>query len=82
MIRKMRLSASLGRAAQKMFSLSILTCWHHESTRHPSVGGYWQSDAYKKDAPYVKEMPLIISSAKRTVQGMDEATRMEEEILH
>jgi hypothetical protein len=73
---KVNLADSLGTAGQKLFSLSLLTCWHLEPARYPSMGRYWDLEDYKSSKPYIKEMPLFMEYGKSAVKNAIDASNL------
>ena len=71
-----KLAAQVAKTGQKLFSLSLLTCWHLEPARYPPVGRYWNLRAYNASAPLVKLMPTLIKHTEVAVDSAVEASKM------
>ena len=76
-MQQMKFAGNLGKASQKLFSLSLLTTWHHETARYPPIGkrDYWDPTVYKRGIRYVDGMPNLIKASKDALEGAIEACR-------
>lgn len=75
-VRQMKFALSLGKTGQKLFSLSLLTAWHHQTAGYPPVGkDYWKADAYRKGVPFVREMPRFTKYAKDAAESAVETCK-------
>lgn len=75
-LERVGLADSLGMTGRKLFSLSLLTCWHLEPARYPSLGRYWDLKEYKSSKPYVKEMPLFLEYGRSAVKNAIDASNL------
>jgi hypothetical protein len=73
---KTRLAAAVGKTGQKLFSLSLLTCWHLQAARYPPMGKYWDLNAYTEKKPFVRMMPTFVKVADQSIKSAIEASKM------
>jgi hypothetical protein len=66
-LERTNLAGELGEAGQRLFSLAILTCWHLEPARYPSVGDYWNLSAYNESAPLIQALPQLLGHTEAAV---------------
>jgi hypothetical protein len=80
-LERTELAGELGQAGQKLFSLSLLTCWHFEPARYPPMGEYWDANAYTASTPYVKAIPELIGYAETAVNHTIKASEVALKII-
>jgi hypothetical protein len=71
-----KLAAAVGKTGQKLFSLSLLTCWHLEPARYPPVGKYWDLSAYNESRPFIKAMPGFTKHTGAAIESAIQASKM------
>jgi hypothetical protein len=68
-INKVKMASYLGAMGQKIFPLSVLTCWHHSQSVYPSMGRYWDLGAYNASKPFIKAIPKFITVAQPIIDN-------------
>lgn len=74
-INKVKMAGFLGAMGQKIFPLSLLTCWHHAPSTYPPMGKYWDLSAYNETKPFIKAVPRFIASAQPIIGNGVEASK-------
>lgn len=75
-IERVNLADALGRAGLKLFSLSLLTCWHLEPARYPPLDKYWDLAAYNVTSPFVRAIPTFTEHAESAIEHGITASRI------
>ncbi len=74
-LERTNLAKELGEASEGIFWLAILTCWHFEQSRYPSIGRYWDQKAYNESAPYIRALPELTKKAEACAKHTIEASK-------
>ena len=73
-VNKVKMAGFLGAMGQKIFPLSVLTCWHHAPSTYPPMGKYWDLSAYNESKPFINAIPKFIAVAKPIIGNGIEAS--------